>query len=486
MVTSINTNILECLKRMRLYRVDTGMPFYAEFCLSLNFIQDDKMKTCAVNVTSRGLNFYYNDEFVNSLSEGELSFVIVHEVLHLLSKHNARAKGLNHKISNIVMDMIINYNIIKMVNDHRAKILKRKDIETVPCFSVDGFDVEFNLAIPRFKDTPENVEKDLVGKNTIYIIPDEYDGNHIYEPLYAWYLEKSREKFNSEILDKYKNKSGKSNDDSDDNSSQGGGSGENGETPLDKWMKSKSNYGKYGKDGYETFDDYLNEGIAEALSDYVGEHKENEVDSSYADSLVSDVFKRCKLKGLVTSDIDSIISNINKSKEDILSKVIKEFNDSITGSMFTDKTYTRPNRREIEGVKGKRKFNSKINVILDISGSMYGLLEIVLSYIFKRDVEVNLVLCDVEVKDHIIIKNTKELNGLKVKGFGGTIMQVGVNYVVENLNKYDTFLLTDGLTDSLDISNLKHKFVVITTEKEVDIINSNNKVKQFIVNEDDF
>lgn len=518
MQSNINPKIIECLKKMRIYRNDTSIPFYAEFCLSLNFIErNNDLKTCAVNVTKKGLNFYYNNSFVEEISEQELVFIIIHEVLHLLSKHISRAKGYKPKTSNIVMDMIINYNIVKMVNNYRVNKAKNNN-DKPKCFTVDGYDSNFNIAIPRFKDTEENRKANIVDKNTVLLIPNKYEGEHIFEPLYNWYIEQLNKKFDNEYKEKIdkaledrKNKS--SDDDSNDASGSGSDSdSQNGEpnnssegsdgnakgntdssgsnnttnnTNRDFSDTDFGNYGSYGKDDYQTFEDE-SQGLSELISDYIGEHLENEVDSEYAKSVVDDVFNRCKKRGLVTNDMESILSDLTKSREDILSKVLKEFDNSIYGGKFHDKSYLRPNRREIKGIKGRKKYNSKINVILDISGSMYGLLEIVLSYIFKRDVEVNLVLCDVEVKDHIVLDDTKKLADLKVKGFGGTIMQVGVNYVIENLNKYDTFLLTDGMTDTLDVSELNKQFIVISTTDEVNISNSNNKVKQFIIDENDF
>ena len=52
------------------------------------------------------------------------------------------------------------------------------------------------------------------------------------------------------------------------------------------------------------------------------------------------------------------------------------------------KTIVKPNRRQISGLKGNRKVKTKINCILDTSGSMggQGTVERVLSYIYRNDI----------------------------------------------------------------------------------------------------
>ena len=54
-------------------------------------------------------------------------------------------------------------------------------------------------------------------------------------------------------------------------------------------------------------------------------------------------------------------------------------------------TIKRPNRKGINGVKGFKKIKTAINVILDTSGSMGNTFEKVLSFIYRSDIEVNMV-----------------------------------------------------------------------------------------------
>ena len=83
------------------------------------------------------------------------------------------------------------------------------------------------------------------------------------------------------------------------------------------------------------------------------------------------------------------------------------------------------------------------------------------------------------------IKNKKGLDKVPIRGLGGTIMQTGFDYVVEHFNQYATILLTDGYTDSLDLSKVKGNVLMISVGTKVPIARSNGKVKQIVLENDD-
>ena len=85
---------------------------------------------------------------------------------------------------------------------------------------------------------------------------------------------------------------------------------------------------------------------------------------------------------------------LRPKKKDYLREIKKNLANGAFG-MKKIETIRKPNRKSIEGVKGKKKINTEINVILDVSGSMSGgLIEKTLSYIFKQEVVVNMIQAD--------------------------------------------------------------------------------------------
>jgi predicted metal-dependent peptidase len=147
------------------------------------------------------------------------------------------------------------------------------------------------------------------------------------------------------------------------------------------------------------------------------------------------------------------------------------------------KTIVKPNRRGISGLKGNRKVKTKINVILDTSGSMggQGTFERVLSYVYQNDIEINFIQGDTEVKWVENFKKKRQLETMRIHGLGGTAMQPSINHVVENYNDFATVLLTDGYTDSLDTSKLRKNLLVISVGTPCPITKSNGKTKQITI-----
>ena len=112
---------------------------------------------------------------------------------------------------------------------------------------------------------------------------------------------------------------------------------------------------------------------------------------------------------------------------------------------------------------------------------MSGLFERTLSYVYRNDIEIDLIEADTEVKWVKKIKSAKNLQSIQIKGLGGTILQPGIDLIVEKFNKSNLLILTDGMCDKLDLSKVKGNILVISVDKEVPIAQTNGKVKQIIV-----
>jgi predicted metal-dependent peptidase len=112
---------------------------------------------------------------------------------------------------------------------------------------------------------------------------------------------------------------------------------------------------------------------------------------------------------------------------------------------------------------------------------MGGEFEKVLSYIFQNDIHINLVQCDAQIQQVLKIKEKKELEKMKIKGLGGTSLMPGLDFIADKKNKvymYNTVILTDGYTDSLDFKNIKTKTLILSTASKCPITFDNGRVKQ--------
>ena len=482
-IKNIHEKLLNGIQTM-LIDTKINLPYYGEFNLHVNFHEQDSIGTCAVNVTSKGMNFFYSPKFLEDLSQKEVNFITLHEDFHLLFNHPRRTVTgqYDHKLSNIAQDMIINHVIW----------------EDIPHAFVE---------IPKNKD----------GKNMALFVPKEYEGKLIFEELYEW-LKEEKEKWQKEQKQNSQCKScngtGKKQDGQGQQPGDGQGQGQQpgdgqggqGQQPGDgqgqgescsdcqgtgneggKDSSGKPSYGPYGKnpskDG-ESLDTWSKEQIFQDMEngngEYLDKHVNDDVPEEMRDAMVKDVMERLQARGLSAGNVEQTLNKLRKKRKDYLKEIKRAVSNMIFGTV-KQKTIVKPNRRQISGLKGNRKVKTKINCILDTSGSMGGTFERVLSYVYRNDIEINLIEADTEVKWIENIKNKRKLETMVIKGLGGTILQPAIDLVADQFNEFNTVVLTDGYCDSLDLSKIKGKVLMISIGTKVPISRSNGKVKQIMV-----
>lgn len=472
-IKNIHENLLNGIQTM-LVNPLIDLPYYGEFNLHVNFAENNSIPTCGVNVTSKGMNFYYSSEFLDKLTQKEVNFIILHEDFHLLFDHPTRTVSGNykHKLSNIVQDMIINHIIWEDISHDFVEIPKDKD-----------------------------------GKNMALFVPKEYDGKLIFEELYEWMSNKKEEydkkkKEQSEGNQQGDQDNGEDNNQSNDGSGQSnqqnkkgkgsgqkndGGDGESSNQSGEGSSNENNDYGPYGKGPNDkgTLDTYSLDKLFEDMDnggegEYLDKHMENEVSEEVKQSIINDVKDRLSARGLLKGSAEETLNKLVKKRKDYLRKIKRTISNQIFGSNKI-KSITKKNRRGIEGIKGKRKIKSKINVGLDTSGSMGGTFEKVLSYIYQNDIEVNFMESDTEIRWVKKLKSKKDIESIPIKGLGGTCLQPMLNYIADNFNDVNNLLLTDGYTDSLDFSRIKGKTLILSIGTECPISYDNGKVTQIIL-----
>ena len=494
-IKNIHEKLLSGIQTM-LIDTKINLPYYGEFNLHINFHEQDSIGTCAVNVTSKGMNFFYSPKFLEDMSLKEVNFITLHEDFHLLFNHPRRTVTgqYDHKLSNIAQDMIINHVIWEDISHAFVEIPKNKD-----------------------------------GKNMALFVPKDYQGKLIFEELYEW-LKDEKEKWEKEQKKNSQCKScngsgkkdqGQKQDQKGKGQQPGDGQGEgekqegqgDGQQPGEgqgqdgkgdgqgescpdcqgtgneggQDSTGKPSYGPYGKnpskDG-ESLDTWSKEQIFQDMEngsgEYMDKHIGDDVPEEMREAMVKDVMERLAARGLAAGNIEQTLQKLQKKRKDYLKEIKRAVSTMIFGTV-KQKTIVKPNRRQIAGLKGNRKVKTKINCILDTSGSMGGTFERVLSYIYRNDIEINLIEADTEVKWIENIKNKRKLETMVIKGLGGTILQPAIDLVADQFNEYNTVVLTDGYCDSLDLSKIKGKVLMISIGVKVPISRSNGKVKQIMV-----
>jgi len=268
------------------------------------------------------------------------------------------------------------------------------------------------------------------------------------------------------------------------------GEGEDGESNDDGNSNPTEGYGQNGKSGdkgQNGVDMYPIEKFFENIESNKGQsfdiHFDDDVPEAARKQFVESTMEKLKNRGLVSGNIEKILNKLRKSEKDYLKEIKRNLSNDIFGNK-KQKSITKPNRRGVWGLKGQRKYKTRINCILDTSGSMGGEFERVLSYIFQNDIEINLIECDTEVKHFVHIKNKKELEKMPIKGLGGTTLTPGLQYIAadKELNKFNTVILTDGYSDALDITGVKGNVLVLSTGVKCPTVQSGSKkLRQIII-----
>ena len=88
--------------RSKLMKGNVGM---ATMLLKLTLVrEDEKCQTMATD----GVNIYWNDEFVKSITDEEIQAVLIHEASHVIWEHPLRKGNRDHQLWNIATDYVIN------------------------------------------------------------------------------------------------------------------------------------------------------------------------------------------------------------------------------------------------------------------------------------------------------------------------------------------------------------------------------------------
>ena len=485
-VKNIHEKLLNSIQTM-LIDTKVNLPYYGEFNLHISFHEQDSIGTCAVNVTSKGMNFFYSPKFLEDMSQKEVNFITLHEDFHLLFDHPRRTitGQYDHKLSNIVQDMIINHVIWEDISHAFVEIPKNKD-----------------------------------GKNMALFVPKDYTGKLIFEELYEWMKEKKEEFQKKQKEGKSKNsecqscsgsgkkdggKQGQQPGQGEGQSQQPGqgqqpGEGEGqGESCPDcegtgneggKDASGKPSYGPYGKnpsgkdgDSIDTWStDQILQDLENGTGEYLDKHIGDDVPEEMREAMVRDVMDRLASRGLSAGNVETTLNKLRKQRKDYLKEIKRSVSNMIFGHI-KQKTIVKPNRRQIAGLKGNRKIKTKINVGLDTSGSMggSGTFERVLSYVYQNDIEINFMESDTQVNWVEKIKSKKQLASIPIKGLGGTCLQPMIDYIVEHHNDCNSVLLTDGYTDHLDFSKVKGRVLIISVGVPCPITRSNGKLKQICI-----
>lgn len=107
------------LSKMRLL-LNNG--FYGLLLMHMIITIDETCETAATD----GTRIYFGPDFMDNLSDSELDFIMMHEVLHVALRHCARQGDRDNLQFNIACDIVVNSNIMHSCNDDPKSITTKK------------------------------------------------------------------------------------------------------------------------------------------------------------------------------------------------------------------------------------------------------------------------------------------------------------------------------------------------------------------------
>lgn len=137
-------------------------PYYALILSSLRKKSVVGFGTCGVTEDT----LVYDDEFMKTLTLGEMTFCFIHEVLHIVMQHSIRRGGRDPEMWNIACDLFINSTIMQnfgvVYGGDEIKSQNGGVIKYIPgCVYMESVGMTIDLA----KETPESIYTKLVHEN---------------------------------------------------------------------------------------------------------------------------------------------------------------------------------------------------------------------------------------------------------------------------------------------------------------------------------
>lgn len=107
------------MSRMRLL-INNG--FYGLLLMHMIYSIDENCETAATD----GHRIFFGPKFLDELSDSELDFIMMHEILHVVLQHCMRQGDYDSEQFNIACDIVVNSNILLSNNMNRNSIKLKK------------------------------------------------------------------------------------------------------------------------------------------------------------------------------------------------------------------------------------------------------------------------------------------------------------------------------------------------------------------------
>lgn len=360
-------------------------PFFSEFTLRFYYHECEPgempMPTCGVSVERGRLNFYYDKEFLKKLPIKYLEFVMIHEIMHIISLTIDRAMP-EKKVWNVATDMIINDSITTL----------RIGGKNISCWDQ--------------------------GTYLSHAIKEGYKGSKISEELYEWLIEK---------YDEYKKKYGMEMQQVSMKGLDGDGKGKGG--------KDKQDGQDDGGGGSGTEDSPLKNMFKQMdVHDWL-EKQLTELDKK----AIQEVVKSARMRswGTMSGAMVEYLDDLTRDKALNWKQLLRKYTNKWTWGKgpVRFRTWSKRNRRQLP-LPGYKRPHNELVVAVDTSGSIdqasFQAFFNEVETIAKDKDRLTILECDTEIKRVYSNYRRGDYKKIKLEGRGGTNFQPPFDWMVEH------------------------------------------------------
>jgi len=355
--------------------------------------------------------------YIGELTHEQKRFLFVHEAMHICNMHIARTKdGMDHLISNIAQDCIINSTIL-------------------------GWNI----------DSLQFIEGGC-------LMPPEYKGSWLFEELYH-YLLKDSDKEIDEQSDSGSSESSDSTSSSNSNSNQSN-SNQSASSSSSDSSSSSSDSSPNSNNSPKPNPSRLGKGI-KGVGRLIDTHMENmgEAERAIAEAVAEALLRKAAAAVGCGSGIvgELKLAHIERGK---WARKIKSLLRESLSSKEREETWGRPNRRALS-LPGYYRNDKKVAIVLDTSGSMSEDDFIkTLSQIYISGIEYHVYYVDTQI---LRCEKVRDIRKLNIPCGGGTELSPAIETVS---SKYDNIVvLTDGYCDKLKFNNKNMNILIYSRTK---------------------
>lgn len=99
---------LSYVMRHMILNPDSKTTFYAKLLQKMARVETPQIQLAAVGVEKTGITLYYNPDNMGNLDYDQVVYVLSHEILHVIFKHQQRSGGTVTERDNIAADLAVN------------------------------------------------------------------------------------------------------------------------------------------------------------------------------------------------------------------------------------------------------------------------------------------------------------------------------------------------------------------------------------------